>query len=298
MTEKFLRSSYKYWKHNLESGWKRWTWKQFQNKQWYQNYKVWERNQKRKRGSKDKDKNDQSVKRMKQKERIHLRRWSDATPGTEQWLISTEIRYGGISTGVAREKVSPHDRRGLDDRESNLVTGGDRMLHHGYAKHYVNFLQPYVQDRDRRIVICEFGILKGTGLAIWCDLFPNARCIGFDMDLSNIKKNMDNLLQLGAFSNNSPELFEYDQFVYSSDYLKEILDGDRIDIVMDDGHHSDDSILTTLTSVKPHLNKEFVYLIEDNPFIHRKIKSNYKGCTLYSDSQLTVVTSLPPAIHQ
>ncbi len=297
MTEKSLRNSYKYWKHNLQSSWKSWTYRQFQNKRWYQNYKTWERDQKRKRGGKDWNKNGQ-IDHFKQQEHQYLARVSDATPGTADWLIGTEIRYGGISTGVAREKVSPHDRRGLDDRESNLATGGDRMLHHGYAKHYAEFLRPYVQDRDQRFVICEFGILKGTGLAIWCDLFPNARCIGLDVDLSSIKKNMDNLLRLGAFSNNSPELYEYDQFVHSADYLKEILDGDKIDIVMDDGHHSDESILTTLESVKPHLAKEFVYLIEDNPFVHKKIESNYKGCTLYSDSELTVITSLSPAAHQ
>ena len=44
----------------------------------------------------------------------------------------------------------------------------------------------------------------------------------FYSHMPNIKKNMNNLLQFGAFSNNSPEMFEYDQFVYSSDYLKKI----------------------------------------------------------------------------
>lgn len=297
MTEKSLGNSYKYLKHNLQSGWKSWTYRQFQNKQWYQGYKTWERNRKRKRGSEVRDRTDQTD-WLKQQEQQYLANLSDTGPGTAEWLISSEIRYGGITTGIAREKVSPHDHRGLDERESNLATGGDRMLHHGYAKHYAEFLQPYVQDRDRRIVICEFGILTGIGLAIWCDLFPNARCIGFDVDLSCIRKNMDNLLQLGAFSKNSPELFEYDQFVYSADYLKEILDGDKIDIVMDDGHHSDESILTTLRSAHPHLGEGFVYLIEDNPFVHKKIRSTYKGCTLFSDSELTVITSLPPAIHQ
>ena len=238
------------------------------------------------------------INQLKQEEQLHLERLSDAAPGTAEWLIGTEIRYGGISTGVAREKVSPHDRRGLDDRESNLATGGDRMLHHGYAKHYATFLLPFVRNRDRHIVICEFGILKGTGLAIWCDLFPNARCIGLDVDLSNTEKNMNNLRQIGAFSKNTPELYEYDQFVYSADYLEELLNGDKIDIVMDDGHHSDESILTTLESVRPHLGKQFVYLIEDNPFVHKKIQSNYNGCTLFSDSELTVITSLPSAMNK
>ena len=112
-------------------------------------------------------------------------------------------------------KNSPLDPTGSE----TLADGGDRMLHHGYANHYARFLEPYVKNRGDRIVICEVGVLEGTGLAIWCDLFPNARCIGLDIDLSNVKGNMDNLRGLGAFSRNSPELFEYDQFVYSEKQL-------------------------------------------------------------------------------
>ncbi|MDE0308383.1 MAG: hypothetical protein OXI60_00920 [Acidiferrobacterales bacterium] len=164
------------------------------------------------------------------------------------------------------------------------------MLHHGYAIYYAEFLKPYVQDRDRRRVICEFGVLNGTGLAIWCDLFPNARCIGFDVDLSNIEENMDNLLQSGAFSNSSPELFEYDQFVYSEEYVKEILGGDRIDIVADDGNHSEKAIMTTLKSVTPHLNDRFVYFVEDNWDIHSVIENAYPDYVVRSDCGFTVIT--------
>lgn len=42
--------TYKNWKHNLKSGWKRWTWRKLQDKQWYRNYKSWEREYKRRRG--------------------------------------------------------------------------------------------------------------------------------------------------------------------------------------------------------------------------------------------------------
>ena len=294
MTEKPQVNSYRYWKHILESNWKNWTWKLFQHKRWYQKYKNWERARKKRLSSNDKF--DYGSK-FKEIEQLHIQCFSNANFGTTDWLIGTEIKYGGMCTGVAIEKVSPHDRRRLHQRKSNLATGGDRMLHHGYAMHYQKFLQPYVQNRDRRMVICEFGVLKGTGLAIWCDLFPMSRCIGLDVDLSNIEKNMDNLKQLGAFTENSPELAEYDQFVYSADFLDELLNGDKIDIVIDDGHHSDESILTTLKSVKPHLAGKFVYFIEDNPYVHRKIQSIYKGDTLYSYSELTVITSFEPAAN-
>ena len=294
MAENLFQTKYRYWKRNLHSRRSLWAWNLFHNKQWYQRIKARRRDQKRSLREKEAEQGRYEFNRLKQEEPDYLNRYMGAVPGTAEWLACTEIIYGGVTTAaIEREKVRAYDLRYLDNSEIYGARGGDRMLHHGYAKHYQYHLQPYVQDRDKRFVICEFGILKGTGLAIWCDLFPNARIIGFDLDLSNIKNNMDNLIQLGAFSNNQPELFEYDQFVYSADYLREILGGDQIDICIDDGHHSDESILTTFKSVKSNLNEKFVYMIEDNSYVHRNIRSKYKGCTLYSYSELTVVTSLP-----
>ncbi|MDE0309038.1 MAG: glycosyltransferase family 25 protein [Acidiferrobacterales bacterium] len=195
-----LGNIYNFWKRNLEFAWKNWTFRLFKNMRWYKNYKIWERDLRHRRSGIDKDKKAAELNYLKLEEQRYIARLSGASPGTADWLIGTEIKYGGISLNVVREKLSPHDRRSLYNPRLNPAIGGDRMLHHGYAVHYAEFLKPYVKDRDRRFVICEFGILKGTGLAIWCDLFPNARCIGFDVDLSNIEKNMDDLLQRGAFS--------------------------------------------------------------------------------------------------
>ena len=97
-------------------------------------------------------------------------------------------------------------------------------------------------------------------------------------------------MKLGAFSANSPEIYEYDQFVYSSEYLGKIINGGKFDICVDDGHHSEITILTTLASVLPHLNKNFVYFIEDNPLVHKKIKLMYEDMTVHSNDQLTVIT--------
>lgn len=294
MAENLFQTKYRYWKRNLHRHRSLWAWNLFHNKRWYQKIKARRRDGKRTSTEREAERRKDEFNRLKQVEPDYLNRFMDAKIGTAEWLASCEIKYGGVTEAeIKREKVRAYELRNLDESEPYGARGGDRMLHHGYAKHYQHHLQPYVQDRNRRIVICEFGILKGTGLAIWCDLFPNARIIGFDLDLSNIKNNMDNLLQLGAFTNNQPEIFEYDQFVYSADYLNEILDGDKIDICIDDGHHSDESILTTFKSVKPHLNEKFVYLIEDNSYVHGKFRSKYKEYTLHSYSELTVVTSLP-----
>ena len=266
-----VKSKYEVWAvYRLYKNWKieskSWRYKHA----WYRNYMTW---------------------KIKRKERVWLNNPQNNVPGSTEWLVETEVKYGGMVRRVPSKKLSRLDPRISRSGESYMLGGGDRMLHRRYAKHYARFLDRFVQDRSQKVVICEIGILQGTGLAIWCDLFPNARCIGLDIDLSNFEGNRQNLLDLGAFSKNTPELYEYDQFEDSRDYLKEILTGDKIDICMDDGHHSDESIMTTIKSVLPHLNGEFVYFIEDNWEVYKKIESTYQDSTIFSDHELTVITS-------
>ena len=56
------------------------------------------------------------------------------------------------------------------------------MLHNGYAKYYSKYLTKYLDeakiDSNQRLVIAEVGILRGNGLAIWCDLFPEFKDSG------------------------------------------------------------------------------------------------------------------------
>ena len=123
---------------------------------------------------------------------------------TADWLIHRELIYGGIQRNVQKRKASPHDPRSESKIMSNRMRGGDRMLFHGYAQEYARYLKLF--DFENRLVIAEFGILKGNGLAIWCDLFPNARILGFDIDTSHFEENRQNLLDRGGFSSNSPEI--------------------------------------------------------------------------------------------
>ena len=77
--------------------------------------------------------------------------------GTAEWLIQREIAYGGYVSDVQRRKVSPFDRRSDLQLKFGGMTGGDRMLHHGYATAYARYLRPFLKER------VEFGILKSTG---------------------------------------------------------------------------------------------------------------------------------------
>ena len=108
---------------------------------------------------------------------------------------------------------------------------------------------------------------------------------------------MDNLLRLGAFSNNYPELYRYIHLVDSTKLLDEVLYGDRIDIFIDDGAHFDDAIMTTLRSVLPYLSDQFVCFVEDNADVHRKIEPEHPQLPMHVVDQLTVVTSTSGTAH-
>lgn len=211
-------------------------------------------------------------------------------PGSADWLIGAELKYGGKVTGVLRRKVSPHDPRPKDVLWSQPMAGGDRMLDHGYAPHYAKHLKPLLK-LNRPAVIVECGILKGTGLAIWCDLFPQGRVIGLDLDLSHFNDNLEKLRRRGAFQLNRPEVYRYDQFMDQKNFMGKILAGRKIDVAIDDGCHVDEAILTTFKSVRPYLADRFVYFVEDNRQVHKKIKSKYPDLKIVSKNALSVISS-------
>ena len=235
--------------------------------------------------------------KLKIESKYYWYRFKVSTVGTKEWLIGAELKYSGGRHGwpvrIQRKRVSNFDRREIVKPSFGYATGADRMLHHGYANCYSKYLKQFRDDRPSvsAPVVCEIGILNGTGLAIWCDLFTSSRVIGLDIDPSNFEDNIDNLLDFGAFTKNHPEVFEFDQFVNNSQYVGEILNGDKIDVCIDDGCHKEEAICMTFKSMLPHLNNHFVYFIEDNPRVHAYVRHMYEKFTVHSFGQLTVVTN-------
>jgi hypothetical protein len=142
------------------------------------------------------------------------------------------------------------------------------------------------------LTIIEVGILKGTGLAIWSDLFPQSQIIGLDIDLSHFHDNMAFLKSLNAFSHGDVAVHEFDQFLDNTDYLKQMLRGGTIDIMIDDGFHSEETIMKTFESAKPHLAPQFVYFVEDNEKVGKILKSSYPMYDVDSSAaEFTVIRS-------
>lgn len=211
-------------------------------------------------------------------------------PGSSGWFIQKEKQYGGMHTNIPRRKVSSLDPRSSIEIVTGGMTGGDRMSHHGYARYYEKYLVPYIESKNHLTVV-EVGVLKGVGLAIWCDLFPHSRVMGFDIDLSHFQDNYENLKGRGGFSLNSPEVYEFDQFIDNTHLINDIVGNNKIDIIIDDGFHSVESILTTINSVKGHLSDFFVYFIEDNSEVSGFISDMYSSFNVDSFGELTILTS-------
>lgn len=203
--------------------------------------------------------------------------------GSAEWLSVTEQQYGGISRPAAEVETGRLTSAG--------VQGGDRMtpLYHNYGACYARFLRPFLLREDDLIIV-EVGILNGTGLAIWRDLFPQARIIGFDLDLSNYHANLPCLLERGAFFSGLPEVFKLDQFDVPGGVriLCEVLKGKRIDIAIDDGEHSLAAIRNTAKMILPNMAEEFVYFAEDNYDATRALRVDFPAVNWSHRGQLTV----------
>ena len=230
------------------------------------------------------------------RKQIYLSKNNTSQPGNLRWLIETEQKYGGYIGGLPRRVMSEHhDSDTKAKLERRLMQGGDRMLFHDYGKVYTRYLAPFVSSSNSFTLI-ELGILKGTGLAIWCDLFESGRIIGLDIDLEYFNANIEKLKGLGAFANNMPELHYFDQHEDNHEYLGEILGDDKIDIFIDDGVHDSEAIMKTMECVVPYLSDRFVYFIEDNKWVHSQIRQSYPDFTVESYGRFTVVT--PSQIQQ
>ncbi|MGH6923673.1 MAG: hypothetical protein ACRED5_08025 [Propylenella sp.] len=221
-----------------------------------------------------------------------LWRGAKAPRGSPDWLIRREIRYGGFVTDVPRTVVSPADPRSPVELRLGGMSGGDRMLHHGYAETYARFLRPFLSRKD--IVLAEFGVLSGSGLAIWCDLFPDASILGFDVDLGHFESNAARLQRRGAFRRNWPELHKFDQLLDGPERLEAILAGRRLAIVADDGLHTAAAILNTWRTVKPHLAPDFVYFVEDFAGLFDKAGGEFEGFDCQSFGLMSVVLPRKP----
>lgn len=181
---------------------------------------------------------------------------SGARVGSPGWLIRTEQSFSPVRDR-ARAVNSP-----LSPKKRLVNSGGDKMSldRNGYAYDYAEILGPWIGYRP---VLVELGAFRGSGLALWCELFPDGQVIGLDVELDHFHENLDALRARGAFAALAPEVVQFDAYDPDTTALERALGGRRIDIFIDDGPHKELPSRRTAECIRPLLAENFMYVIED-----------------------------------
>lgn len=143
---------------------------------------------------------------------------------------------------------------GANLRALATVYNSDKWGEHWYAQHYEKFFLPL---RKKKIKLLEIGIggysdpeLGGGSLRMWRTFFPKGRIHGLDIydksphDESRIKTHkgsqVDEVFLMDLVKNNGP-----------------------FDIIIDDGSHINEHVISTFKLLFPTLDSNGIYVIED-----------------------------------
>jgi len=175
-----------------------------------------------------------------------------------EMLARLEARYAPVK-GKLPAVRSPLERW----RQNRWNEGGDKMSaeRHGYADDYARLLSRWTAP-----TIVEVGVFQGVSLAVWCDLFPDGTVIGLDLDLNRFYEHRHFLADQGGFSRNFPMVVGgWDAYAPNVQVLRQALRGRTIDVLVDDGPHTDVAVLTVLDALLPFMSPQFTYIVEDMP---------------------------------
>ena len=115
-----------------------------------------------------------------------------------------------------------------------------------FFKIYSNYFNDY---KDKEINILEIGIHKGESLKIWREYFSKAKICG--IDINEIKFKIDGVDIIKADQSKIKDLTSICK-KYKS-----------FDIIIDDGGHHSNQIITSLNFLFDYLNDNGLYVIED-----------------------------------
>lgn len=152
--------------------------------------------------------------------------------------------------------------KGGSDMNASEATGGDfAKVFNRHAKglgihkwiHYFTAYNRHLsQFIGKEVHVVEIGIQSGGSLQMWRDVFgPKAQVYGIDIDP-----------RASQFADDRIKVFIGDQSntTFWADFRKQV---PHVDILIDDGGHKLDDLLTTLGEMLPHLSSNGVYMAED-----------------------------------
>jgi MycE methyltransferase N-terminal len=150
----------------------------------------------------------------------------------------------------------------MDSRDATNLTelagryGSDKWGIHSYTAHYERHFHPL---RTRPLTLLEIGVgglgfddpaAGGASLRMWKHYFPRAEIFGIDV----VDKRM--------LSQQRLTVLQADQS--NPDDLARVIEATGpLDIVVDDGSHRSEDVLTSFHTLFPHLNDGGLYVVED-----------------------------------
>lgn len=145
-----------------------------------------------------------------------------------------------------------------------LKYGTDKWSH-GYIKHYQRYFDPI---RKKKLNILEIGVggygdskSGGASLRMWQEYFPKSMV--YAIDLEDKRCHEDKRIKIFQGSQNDP--------VFLERVATEI---GQIDVVIDDGSHINEHVITSFRTLFPYLAEEGIYVIED---VNTSYYLNYGG---------------------
>lgn len=141
-----------------------------------------------------------------------------------------------------------------DLKKLALLHGSDKWGAHWYAKHYEQHFRPL---RNQRLNILEIGIggearpnSGGASLRMWADFFPRGTVHGIDLHDKSFLQ--------------SDRIKIYQGSQADADFLQRVIgEIGAPEIIIDDGSHRNEHVLTTFNILFPLLADDGIYVIED-----------------------------------
>jgi len=189
------------------------------------------------------------------------------------WLVAREDNFGGFI-----ERVACLDRKADRHGGKTKCAGGDRMgrgnKHHAYGGCYAAVIdafserweEAFAESRreQKKLMAGELGILSGSGVAMWSEVFANAELHGFDRFINNTAANMPFLRSKGAFQHSDLNLHYWQQMAHKHEV---VLDKPPVSagfiFFIDDAMHMPNPTRDTLNFFKHYMHKDGAYIIED-----------------------------------
>jgi hypothetical protein len=132
-----------------------------------------------------------------------------------------------------------------------ILHGTDKSsIAHDYLRHYERVLG---RLRHEPITLLEIGVFRGSSLATWKDFMPNATVVGLDINPDCARyAGGRSVVEIGSQAD--PE------------FLRSVMQRHRPTVVIDDGSHLADHVISTFQALYPMLPPGGVYIAEDIHF--------------------------------